>query len=62
MSQINCSKCSATIYSDNVEVLDIVPEGPDGAALDILVTCPKCGCRLNGFLAVADMIELDELT
>lgn len=54
-----CPRCGYELESSNVECIglasgsDLVP-----AALDILVTCPECETKLNGFLPVNDLKPL----
>lgn len=51
-----CVNCGAADHTVTVEDCEC-----DGKTkLDIVLTCDECGHRLNGFMALDDMMKLDE--
>ena len=57
---MKCPKCQTELTESDVEVVGIAPVSFEnkGESFDIVVTCPECGNRRNGFLAEADMDDL----
>lgn len=57
---MKCPKCQAELSEVDAEVIGIAPVSFEniGESFDIVVTCPECGNRRNGFLAEAELIDL----
>lgn len=58
---MNCKKCGAELNEDNVTCIGLA-QGTEfvPAALDIIIECPECESKLNGFLAIDSLIELED--
>lgn len=52
---VYCPKCGECMESSVVHV-----ELRDGPKLDICISCPECDHALNGFLSMADLVEMQQ--
>ena len=58
---MKCPKCQTELSEEHAEIIGVAPSAFDGSgeSFDIIVTCPECGHRRNGFLPESEMIDLD---
>lgn len=52
--EVGCPKCGAEEHTVTVDFAAC----SDGPKLDIVLKCEECGHKLNGFMAIDDMMEL----
>jgi uncharacterized CHY-type Zn-finger protein len=56
---MKCPKCQHALTTDDVTIVGLCEEQPPvKAAIDIVVECPVCEARFNGFLFQEDLQQL----